>query len=53
MAESKIDTQSQTAKKFDWSVTINFIPFASDAERQRSYELWIESSFHLSNLKND
>jgi hypothetical protein len=31
-----------------WAVTINFISFENDDERQRSYELWVESFFNCS-----
>ena len=38
--------KSKAKKSFD--ITINFVPFENDNERQKSYELWIESFFNRS-----
>ena len=39
--------KSKTKKSFD--ITINFVPFENDNDRQKSYESWVESFFHHSN----
>jgi len=39
--------KSKAKKSFD--ITINFVPFENDNDRQKSYELWIESFFNRSN----
>ncbi len=36
-------------QKYNWSITVNYVAFENDRKRQQSYELWIESFFHLSN----
>ena len=43
--------KEKTKHKYNWEITINFIPFENDGDRQKSYELWVESFFHLSNLQ--
>ena len=45
----KKSTKEKTKRKYNWSITINFVPFENDSDRQKSYELWIESFFHPSN----
>ena len=36
-------------RKYSWDLAVNFVPFVSESDRQKSYELWIESFFHLVN----
>ena len=45
----KKSTKEKTKQKYNWSITINFVPFENDSDRQKSYELWVESFFHPSN----
>ena len=45
----KKSANERTKQKFNWSITINFVPFEDDDIRQKSYELWVESFFHHSN----
>jgi hypothetical protein len=35
--------------KKGWDITINFVSFENDNDRQKSYELWIESFFNRAN----
>ena len=44
--QSKIVKNRQ---KYSWNFTANFVSFENDSDRKRSYELWIESFFHLVN----
>jgi len=45
----KKSQKGKTKKKYNWDLTVNFVPFENDDERQRSYELWVESFFHFVN----
>jgi len=45
----KKSIKEKTKQKYNWSITINFVPFENDSDRQKSYELWVESFFHPSN----
>ena len=42
-------THEKSNQKNNWSITVNFVTFENDRERQKSYELWVESFFHPSN----
>ena len=37
----------QKKEKNDWSVTFRFVQFESESEREKSYQMWVESLFHL------
>jgi hypothetical protein len=39
----------KTRKKYNWDLNVNFVSFENDDDRQRSYDLWIESFFHFVN----
>ena len=41
--------KTKTGQKYNWDFTVNFVSFENDKDRQRSYELWIESFFHFVN----
>jgi hypothetical protein len=45
--EKSVKEKSKAKKGFD--ITINFVPFENDNDRQKSYELWVESFFNRSN----
>ena len=45
----KKSTKEKTGQKHDWKFTINFVSFENDGDRQKSYELWVESFFHFVN----
>jgi hypothetical protein len=45
----KKSQKGKTRKKYNWDLTVNFVSFENDDDRQRSYELWIESFFHFVN----
>ena len=34
-------------EKNGWSVTFKFVQFESDADRDKSYSMWVESLFNL------
>jgi len=40
--------KSKRKTKKGYEITINFVPFRNDNDRQKSYELWIESFFNRS-----
>jgi len=44
--EKRLDVKHRQSKT--WTVKVNFISFENDDERQRSYELWVESFFNCS-----
>ena len=41
--------KSKSNTKNGFKITVNFVPFENDNERQESYELWVESLFNRSN----
>ena len=45
----KNNIKTKTSQKYNWDFTVNFVSFENDNDRQRSYELWIESFFHFVN----
>ena len=45
--EKSEKSKSKTKKGFE--IIINFVPFENDNDRQKSYELWVESFFNRSN----
>jgi len=45
--EKSAKEKSKAKKDFD--ITINFVPFKNDNDRQKSYELWVESFFNRFN----
>ena len=45
----KKSIKEKTKQKYNWSIIINFVPFENDSDRQKSYELWVESFFHSFN----
>jgi hypothetical protein len=45
--EKSAKEKNKAKKGFD--ITINFVPFENDNDRQKSYELWVESFFNRSN----
>jgi len=34
-------------KRWNPKVTINFVDFKSEAERERSYKMWADTIFHI------
>ena len=45
----KKSIKEKNKQKYYWSIIINFVPFENESDRQKSYELWLESFFHSSN----
>ena len=45
----KRTAKEKSMQKYDWDFTVNFVSFENENDRQRSYELWIESFFHFVN----
>jgi len=45
----KKPAENRRKQKYEWDITINFVPFEKDNDRQKSYESWIESFFSRSN----
>ena len=45
----KYDIKVKHKQKYNWDFTVNFVSFVSESDRQRSYELWVESFFHFVN----
>lgn len=41
--------QKKSKQKKKWNIIINLVPFENDNDRQKSYELWVESFFNRSN----
>ena len=36
-----------------WKITFNFVKFGSEVEREKSYNLWADSLFHIKNVKDN
>ena len=49
VSAGKYNIKTKNRQKYNWDFTVNFVSFENDKDRQRSYELWIESFFHFVN----
>ena len=49
VTSGKYDIKAKNGQKYNWDFTVNFVSFVCEGDRQRSYELWVESFFHLVN----
>jgi hypothetical protein len=36
-----------------WCITFNFVQFESEAKREKSYNLWADSWFHIKDVKDN
>ena len=41
----KSDNAREFKKTYNWTLTINLVPFENDAEREKAYNSWVRSFF--------
>jgi len=41
--QEKVPRKRKPRKPRTWTVTIEYVPFESEEQRERSYELWVKS----------
>lgn len=41
--QTEIPRKRKPRKPRTWTVTIEYVPFESEEQRERSYELWVKS----------
>ena len=43
--QKELDNAREFKKTYDWTLTINLVPFENDVEREKAYNSWIRSFF--------